>query len=418
MPETLAKLLSEAFLPHPPRLLGVAVSGGSDSMALLKLLQAFCKTESISLRAVTVDHGLRPEAADEAAFVSRYCASIGVPHDTLVWGKWAGAGNLQNSARLARYEHMADWAKRHGITTIATGHTVDDQAETVLMRLARRSGVDGLSAIQHRVLRHGVTWVRPLLKARREILRAYLREGAVRWINDPSNENEVFDRIKARKVLELLNPLGIDAEALGEVAENMAEARKSLEWQTFLAAKHVVSVQAGAVVLAEVGFRLQPAEIRRRLMIKAINWITGRVYAPRRGALANVFTALETGQAATVGGCHIRRIGGRIWIFREYNAVRDLEAATNELWDDRWKLSLVLPDEMDDHLKVRALGASGLKQCSDWRITGRPYVVLQSTPAVWRGEILVAAPLAGCAKIWHAELDETPDDFFATLLSH
>ena len=146
MLERLPELVSEAFLPHPPQVLGVAVSGGSDSMALLHLMHEFCQINKIELQAVTVDHRLRPEAAQEAAHVARQCAEMGLPHDTLIWQDWSGEGNLQNAARNARYHKMACWAGTRGIDTIAVGHTADDQAETVLMRLARRSGVDGLLA--------------------------------------------------------------------------------------------------------------------------------------------------------------------------------------------------------------------------------------------------------------------------------
>lgn len=418
MPEKLPLCLTEAFLPHPPEAIGVAVSGGSDSMALLHLLQEFCDFRQIRLHAVTVDHRLRPEAADEAAQVAQACEKIGVPHDTLVWDGWHGAGNLQNAARQARYEKMASWAKGYGIDTIATGHTADDQAETVLMRLARRSGVDGLSAISSRTVRDGVVWVRPLLQARREVLRNYLIRREISWSEDPSNDDDRYDRIKARKALAVLAPLGIGTEALGEVAENMSTARRALDWQTFLAAKQLVNHDAGAVLLEEAEFNLQPVEIQRRLMIKAINWVSRRYYAPRRDALANVMAALANGQAATLNGCHIRRIASRIWVFREHNAVRNADTRIGDLWDGRWALSAChqQPDVAD--LRVRALGQAGLEQCADWRSTGRPHVVLQSTPGVWRGDVLVAAPLAGFAQNWLAEMPEDQDTFFTTLLSH
>jgi tRNA(Ile)-lysidine synthase len=387
-------------------------------MALLHLLWEFCDARQIRLHAVTVDHGLRPEAAGEAAYVSQVCAKIGIPHDTLVWDAWCGEGNLQSAARHARYQKMASWAQERGINTIATGHTADDQAETVLMRLARRSGVDGLSAMSGRTLREGITWVRPLLQTRREVLRNYLARRDIGWVDDPSNKDDRYDRIKARNALELLTPLGIDAEVLGEVAENMASARKALDWHTFLAAKHFVTLDAGAVRIDEAELRLQPDEVQRRLLIRAINWVTQGYYAPRRGALANVTASLANGQAATLNGCHIRRIASRIWVFREFNAVRHADTGTRELWDGRWSLTGDHPTAEDADLRVRALGLAGLEQCTDWRMTGRPHVMLQSTPAVWRGDTLIAAPLAGCAQNWRAELVEEPDTFFATLLSH
>ncbi|WP_236628283.1 tRNA lysidine(34) synthetase TilS, partial [Sulfitobacter sp. HI0129] len=120
-------------------------------------------TRGLSLRAVTVDHGLRAGSAEEATGVAACCAALGVPHDTLQWADWDGSGNLQAAARDARYRLMADWAARHDIGAIALGHTADDQAETFVMRLARRSGVDGLSAMAPHSVRAGIEWLRPLL---------------------------------------------------------------------------------------------------------------------------------------------------------------------------------------------------------------------------------------------------------------
>ncbi len=418
MPERLPQYVSEAFLPHPPEAMGVAVSGGSDSMALLYLLKEFCDIHSITLRAVTVDHNLRSEAADEAERVARQCRKLGVPHDTLVWQDWNGEGNLQSAARDARYSKIADWAGTYGIDTIAVGHTADDQAETVLMRLARRSGVDGLSAMHARTLRKGINWVRPLLKTRRAVLRRYLEDRDVSWIDDPSNDDDRYDRIKARKALQHLAPLGIDAEALVEIADHMAQARKALDWHTFLAAKQVVSTEAGALVLDETGLRLQPDEVQRRLMAKSISWVSGAEYAPRRAPLAAVMAGLNRGQAGTLGGCHIRRIAARIWIFREHKAVSATTCATDELWDNRWRMTPYHPATHHEDLRIRPLGMEGLNQCPDWKSSGRPHLMLQSTPAIWRWDKLVAAPLAGYAQNWHADLHEPPDTFFAALLSH
>ncbi|KIN60251.1 tRNA(Ile)-lysidine synthase [Sulfitobacter noctilucae] len=418
MPERLLEHISQALLPAPPDILGVAVSGGGDSVALLSVLRDFCNIHDISLHAVTVDHGLRAASAAEAREVATLCQALNVPHDILVWSEWDGTGNLQNEARKARYRKIADWAGRLGITTICVGHTADDQAETVLMRLARSSGVDGLSAMQTSTLRDGINWVRPLLAVRREKLRNYLRLRDMSWSEDPSNTDEQFARIKARRVLEVLAPLGIDTDILCDVADHMQRSRKALDWQTFLAAKKVITIEAGAVVLDEALFELQPDEIQRRLLVRAINWVSGSSYPPRKAALSNVKQALRNGQASTLEGCHIRRIGGNIWIFREHKAVSFVETEIDMPWDGRWVLKSDLSGKVSHSLRLRALGPSGLEQCPDWRATGRPYVVLQSTPAVWDGQQLVAAPLAGFPQYWRAELNLDEDTFFAALLSH
>ena len=143
--------------------LGVAVSGGSDSVALLLLVRAWAAVSGREIAAVTVDHGLRAGSAGEAADVAALCARIDVAHDVLNWRGWDGRGNLQDHARRARRDLIADWAQERGIATVALGHTLDDQAETVVMRLARGSGVDGLAAMAVVSQAACVVWLRPLL---------------------------------------------------------------------------------------------------------------------------------------------------------------------------------------------------------------------------------------------------------------
>lgn len=418
MTHSLSEMISEAFLPHPPKAIGVAVSGGGDSMALLHLMAAFCQQHGIALFAVTVDHRLRPAAAEEAQAVAAFCKQAGVPHDTLAWEGWDGQGNLQNAARDARYREMADWARAKGILTIAVAHTIEDQAETVLMRLARRGGVDGLSGMRPRILRSGVTWVRPLLRAHRAELRQYLRDHGVGWSEDPSNEDLSFERIKVRKAMETLASIGIDADGLSDVAEQMAQARKALEWNAFIVAQKVARTRCGAVVYEERLLRSQPDEIRRRLFVRAINWISGATYAPRRGAVASLMHGIAKGQASTADGCHIRRIASDIWIFRELNAVTGLQAPVDVLWDRRWRITPPRGLKNTKDLHVRALGPDGIENCPNWRATGFPHVVLLSTPSIWKGDTLIAAPLAGMANNWHAEVDGGEESFFAELLPH
>ncbi|WP_114967069.1 tRNA lysidine(34) synthetase TilS, partial [Alkalilacustris brevis] len=182
--------------------LGVAVSGGGDSVALLLLVADWAAARGVRLRAVTVDHGLREGAAQEAEAVARLCAELGIGHDILRWQGWDGQGNLQDAARRARQGLIAGWARDHGLAAVALGHTRDDQAETVLMRLARGAGVDGLSGMAPLRLAVGLAWLRPLLDVGRAELRALLRARGVPWAEDPSNEDARFQRVRARRALE------------------------------------------------------------------------------------------------------------------------------------------------------------------------------------------------------------------------
>lgn len=414
----LTQEIAGAFLAGPPDKMAVAVSGGGDSMALLHLMNQYCELHGSQLFAVTVNHGLRAGAAQEAEAVGAFCATLGVPHDILVWDDWDGTGNLQAQARDARYRRISDWAARRGISSVAMGHTADDQAETVLMRLSRRAGVDGLSAMPRVTRRHGVDWVRPLLSVTRADLRTYLRRHQITWAEDPSNEDMRFERIKARKALVALGDLGIDADGLAMVAEQMRAARTALNWQTFLAARDIATVVSGAVVLNERRLHGLPDEIRRRLLVGAMGWISGSTYPPRRAAVATLMAALRKGQGSTVDGCHARRVKGNIWIFRELEAVRYMIVAPGVLWDARWRVTPVAGAAITEGLCIGPLGPGGVEQCDDWRISGLPLPVVMSTPAVWRDDTLVAAPLVRPDQNWHAAVEGGDETFFAGLLSH
>ncbi len=231
MTENAEELRAEirARLPKTlPSRLGVAVSGGGDSAALLLMLNDIAQNEQVKLFAATVDHCLRPDSAVEAQEVSELAACLGITHQTLKWTGWAGQGNLQDQARQARYRLLTEWATHNAISAIALGHTADDQAETFLMRLGRAAGVTGLSGMPVERILDGVTMLRPMLGITRQALRGYLSSEGVGWIEDPSNQDLRFDRIKARQALSDLKGLGISASSLTRVAENLAQAREAL----------------------------------------------------------------------------------------------------------------------------------------------------------------------------------------------
>ncbi|MGL4319255.1 MAG: tRNA lysidine(34) synthetase TilS, partial [Paracoccaceae bacterium] len=209
-----------AFPPEGFNKVGVAVSGGGDSIALLHLMHRIAPHAGWDVQAVTVDHALRHESAREAAGVSDYCATLGIPHSTLHWDHGVIAGNVMDAARQARKRLIGDWARGLGISHIAMGHTADDQAETFLMGLARASGLNGLSGMRRVWREHGVMWGRPVLGHSRAELRSYLRRHGIAWVDDPTNDDDSFTRIKARKALVALAPLGITVKGLTTTVNN------------------------------------------------------------------------------------------------------------------------------------------------------------------------------------------------------
>lgn len=390
-------------VPLPARL-GVAVSGGGDSMALLHLLAGLYARHGGVLAAVTVDHGLRSGSADEAAQVARECASLGVAHRVLRWRGWDRRGNLQDAARKARYGLMAEWARDCGIDAVALGHTADDQAETVLLRLGRRSGVDGMVGMVPARREGGMLWLRPLLGLGRDTLRRYLTEKGLVWIEDPSNEDLRFDRIKARRALVLLGDIGIDADGLAVVAQNMAEAREALEVFVRGAAETCAHVQTGAVVFRRTAFGRHPAEIQRRLLGHALNWIAPTPYPQRRAGLEQMMRALTQGRAATLGGCALVCRKDEGWLFRELNMVAGQVAPVCGAWDKRWRCAPVAGAVAPEGAELRTLCANGLKQCDNWRRLGIPRRVLLSHPALWHGDTVVSSPAAKADLNWRWSL--------------
>ena len=400
-----------AFPGETPKVIGVAVSGGSDSMALLHLFARVQARRGGEVRAVTVDHRLRPEAAGESRFVADHCKSLGVRHDTLVWEHGPIKGNLQDQARRARYGLIGDWARNHGIGHVVLGHTADDQAETFLMGLAREAGIDGLSGMR-RAWRDGdIEWARPYLLTPRQDLRDYLGRNGIGWVEDPSNADDRFTRVKARKVLNALRPLGITVNTLTGVIGNLAQAQSALRSAASERAEQILRTRAGEVIIDRAAFRRTDREIRRRILNAVFLWVARGDYAPRADAIFRIEAAIEEGRGATLAGARLVVTDTEARFTREPKAVAGLETPTDALWDDRWRLT----GPHDPGLRVRALGAEGLRQCEDWRATGHSRAALVVTPAIWRGEALIAAPLAGMENGWVAEI---VTGFHSFLLSH
>lgn len=406
-----------ALLPEPPATLGLAVSGGGDSLALMALAADWAAERGAALAAATVDHGLRTEAAAEARTVARQAAALGVSHVTLRWQRPAGmSGNLQDMARRARYRMIADWAAGAGIDHVALGHTRDDLAETLLMRLARGSGVDGLAAMAPLRRMHGVAFLRPLLAVPRASLRAELHRRGLAWAEDPSNDDPRFDRVKARRALAALAPLGITAEGLARTAGHLATARTALRAATAEAATRLARVDAGgAVWLDPAGLAALPEEIRLRLLAHALCWVSAAEYRPRRDALERLAAGLAAGRGGTLHGCRavLRRAG--IGILREPRAAEAATpAAPGALWDGRWRLEGRAPPDAE----VRALGAAGLAALPGARRVALPRDVLRAGPALWLGGRLLAAPLAEPSERWRAVLNQPGGGFAEAAIAH
>ncbi|MEE8515786.1 MAG: tRNA lysidine(34) synthetase TilS [Alphaproteobacteria bacterium] len=341
--------------PH----LAVAVSGGADSLALSLLAHGWARRRGGRVTALTVDHRLRSGSTAEARQVGAWLRSRSISHRTLTWtegspkgSQAAPAANLQARARAARYGLLAGWCRDNQALHLLIGHQREDQAETFLLRLARGSGVDGLAAMAPVVALEGVRILRPLLPVGAEQCRRYLRRRGQPWIEDPSNHDTAFGRVRVRAMLPVLAGEGIDTTRLAATAQRLGRTRQALEHGVAgLLAVAATMYPAGYCRLKTGPFRAQPAEIGLRGLARTLMCVGGALYPPRFERLERLYGAIidgGPGSARTLGGCRIVPLGRNgaidaIWICREAAAMAPplaIVPGERTRWDGRFDVTL------------------------------------------------------------------------------
>lgn len=304
----------------------VALSGGGDSVALLNLLAA--ELGASGLRAVIVDHALREGSDADAKRAHGFAAELGVSAEILTLTWEGGANHAQQAAREARYRAICDYARAHGLNTITAAHTADDQAETVLMRAANGSTWRGLAGIAPFAFAplwpegRGIALARPLLGARREELRAYLRDQRAPWIEDPANANPKFERVRVRKRLAALEAGGFDPLRLVAIAQRL---RASLvETNTFAAALIAKAARFGqGRVLIDRATWIGPSEVRTTALSALIAAASGAQRQADYSALARLDAQMQTSGfgGGSLGGAVVRPAKSGFAVERDPGAI-------------------------------------------------------------------------------------------------
>lgn len=390
-----------------PRL-GIALSGGGDSVALMHLARRWAGTRV--LMAATVDHGLRAGSAAEARQAGQAAQALGIPHQTLGWQRPPGTGNLMAAARDARLSLLSDWARRNQLSAVLLGHTLDDQAETLLMRLARGAGVDGLSGMAAARDACGVVWLRPLLDVSRAALRDWLRSQGIDWIDDPSNQNDDYERVRIRKALAALD---LPAAQLSQSAANLGMARDALQDFAAMTARNA-QASDGVLRLPIDDFRRAPTEIQRRLLVAGLRWVCGSSFPARRESVLHALDLLAQGKRVTLNGAITEPRGDALNFLREPAAAQPalLAKGCQLQWDGRWQISGLAPGQ-----QVGPVGYAPLPAL-DWRQSGLGRDAAAATPGIWMGPDLVAAPVLKAVQGVTATPLRGLEDFRALLYTH
>jgi len=356
----------------------------------------------VAVTFVTVDHGLRPESKKEAAFVAQHASDLGFAHATIEWTAEKPKTGIQAAARRARYDLLTSCARSRNIACIVTAHTEDDQAETLLMRLRRGSGVDGLSAIAPISERNGVAIVRPLLGFSKGRLIAYLRASSVPFLRDPSNDNAAFERVRLRHATKALASAGITRASLAMTAGRLNRSRDALTKVTedFLD-RHFQVTHLAQGKISRGTFEALPDDIALRALGRILSLVGGTGVSPRLMRLEHLLSNLKLkNRETTLGGCIMIAASGTLNFYRELGRLNvsptPFEPGAKRVWDGRFILAFASIE--DSTMTVRQLGADGwlaykkAMKVRDLPITATRVAAL-TTPALWKGNRLICAPL-------------------------
>jgi tRNA(Ile)-lysidine synthase len=364
----------------------LAVSGGSDSVAMMTLVAEWAKSREAAprLAVLTVDHGLRTESATEVQRVAAWARALGLEVDILRWTGSKPRTGIQAAARDARYRLMRQWCDSHGFGPIVTAHTLDDQAETVIMRLARGSGVEGLGAMPAES-REPWHVLRPFLSVPRARLLATLTARGQPFIDDPSNRDPVFERVRTREVLARLAEAGLSGGHIALAAARLRRANEALEESVREAERALLATTPeGSGTIDRDSLLALPVEIRIRLIGRAIARFGGQPDMPRLASIEALERWLATGHGAarTLGGCRLVRQKAKLLFGREPGRLKPLPVTLRPgemtIWDRRFAIALA-PAEADRSFSVVPVG--GLDP-GPARPPGIPDFVWRSTPAI------------------------------------
>jgi tRNA(Ile)-lysidine synthase len=399
-PERFAQLMARLGpferAPH----LAVAVSGGPDSLALTLLLAEWAQSRNGRVDALTVDHRLRPESTAEAEQVGRWLAPLrGVTHHILPWTEAKPETGIQAAARAARYRLLAAYCRDQAILHLCVAHHRDDQHETHRLREGHGSGSLGLAGMSAVRPLDGVRLLRPLLSVAKAELMALLEARGQAWISDPSNANPAFERVRLRETAPA------ETAQAGAALHRLGLERQRLEGEAarLLAASLVIHPSGWAELDA-----FPETEAASLAFGGLLQSLSGNDYPVpddrRREALAQLG---NEDAAFTLGGCHLRRRGEKVQIYRDWGAIRDrLEpnqgtsgSRDGLLWDGRFNVTVSPELPPKSGLTIARLGEQGLRQLGRFghpqAESGVPEPARKALPALWQEDRLVAVPFLG-----------------------
>ncbi len=370
-------------------------------LALAAEAQKFSAAPQFSV--LTVNHGLRPEAAGEAEMVAAQCKKIGMAHKVLTTDKALSGSDIQQQARMMRHRLMGAWCTERGVPLLLAHHQ-NDQAETVLMRLARGSGIDGLAAMSATRTLHlpsgPLRLIRPFLDIASTDLRRYAMTADMPIIDDPSNQNHDFERVRWRQLMPQLADMGIDAARLASLAASMQQTRDTLnqrlhDWLADVSDWH----EYGVLCVPRRAFLALPEDYQARLLSHYVRYFGGHEHPKKRRQITRLYEAVSERQngAVTLGGIALRWRRDRLFLGREAAACpTEYVIASESQWDRRFMLRHAVPDNRQMQIKIGPLGTNGVQAARDAAMRfddAVPAAYLAALPAISRDGAMATCPI-------------------------
>lgn len=301
--------------------IAVGVSGGSDSLALALMLNDELHPLGYKIIALTVNHNLRPTAAEEADYVAKIMQQNNIEHHTLVWQHKQQLTGIEEAARIARYDLLSSWCKTHDINLLMTAHHLNDQVETFFMRLQRGSGLDGLCGMKECVAKNGILILRPLLYTSPDTMKKYLLAKDIKWIEDESNQCVDFLRVKMRMFLpQFYKATGITPQRIGQAMQKLLSSRNHLEKETEKFITNICKNWFNYGFSCPLNnFNTLDQELKFRVLASLLKTVGKDEYPPEAEKILSLVRKINDDfKSVTLGHCHISKLDGKLWILPEY----------------------------------------------------------------------------------------------------
>lgn len=374
----------------PNSFIAVAVSGGADSMALCLLLDDWSKLYPQNIMALIVDHGLRHETRKEIQKTVKWLSTNGVTYEILYWKDKKPLTGVQSAARSARYSLMLQWCHNNNFKTLVTGHHLEDQVETFLLRVEGGSGLDGLSSMSYIADRAGISLVRPLLGVPKIFLREYLNSRRQIWIEDPSNQSLAFRRTAIRGILTNLKERGLPASRINKVINNLDLVRRHLSGVTQVFFERAVRILPEAFCIVDLSaLKSLPEPILARVLIKIILEFNAKVYPPKRRSIEHLIENIRSLKIRnfTLGGCYFVFRGPSLFVCRDPRSISTQRVFSGDkfIWDSLF--NIVISGPQRENGRLSALGEKGwieiVQKCPELKNIKIPNPVVVTLPTLF-----------------------------------